>query len=95
MADYFARVELHGANWPNDYAVLHNALAKHGFTNCVVTGDGRNLRLPRGSYYSTNRIDDNTLVATAVKDCANSTGYKNEVFVVKAVGWYGFLNYSC
>jgi hypothetical protein len=95
MADYFARVELHGAKWPDDYAVLHKALAQHGFTNCVLTGDGGNLRLPTGFYYSTNRIDDNTRVATAVKACADSTGYKNEVIVVNSTGWYGFLNYAC
>lgn len=95
MADYFARVELHGARWPDDYAVLHNALAQHGFTNCVLAGDGRNLRLPTGSYYSTGRVDDNALVARAVKTCADSTGFRNEVIVVKATGWYGFLNYAC
>lgn len=95
MADYFARVELHGATWPNDYAVLHNALAQHGFTNCVIAGDGRNLRLPTGLYYSSNRIDDNVRVANAVKQCADSTGYRNEIIVINTTGWYGFLSFLC
>jgi hypothetical protein len=95
MANYFARVELHGARWPEDYAVLHNALAKHGFTNCVSANDGRNLKLPTGFYYSTDRIDDNSIVAKAVKECANSTGYNNEVIVINSNGWYSFLNYLC
>jgi hypothetical protein len=95
MADYFTRVELHGAAWPDGYRTLHAALAKHGFTNCVLSGTGSNLRLPTGFYYSTNRIDDDALVARAVKQCADSTGYKNEVIVIKNGGWSAFLSANC
>jgi hypothetical protein len=38
MSDYFARVELHGAPWPTGYQKLHEALAVHNFTNCIVWG---------------------------------------------------------
>lgn len=36
VANYYARVELHGASWPDDYEDLHKALAEHGFTNCAT-----------------------------------------------------------
>jgi len=95
MADFFARVELHRARWPDDYKTLHSALAKHGFTNCITFGNGEKKRLPTGFYFSTNRIDDVPKVAQAVKDCADSTGYSNEVTVVKGAGSYSFLSLLC
>jgi hypothetical protein len=94
MSNYFARVELHGAAWPAGYVKLHEALAKHGFTNCINSDSG-NLRLPTAFYHSTDRVDDVSVVAKAVKQCADSTGYKNEVLVVKDGGWSGYLNSKC
>ena len=66
MADFFTRVELHGARWPDDYKTLHDALSKHGFTNRILSTGGEK-RLPTGFYYSTNRINDSERVARAVK----------------------------
>lgn len=94
MADYFARVELHGAVWPTGYEALHKALAQHGFTNCVPSGD-KPWRLPTAFYYSTGRIDDTSAVEDAVRQCANSTGYKNEVIVVKSADWRSHLSTNC
>jgi len=95
MASFFARVELHGARWPDDYAKLHAALSEHGFTNRLVSTSGL-LKLPSGFYYSTNRIDNTQRVATAVKACADRTGFKNEVIVVKSLddpsAWSSFLS---
>jgi uncharacterized protein (DUF2461 family) len=93
MADFFARVELHRAQWPEDYKTLHDALSKHGFTNRIVSAVGEK-RLPTGFYFSTNRIDDVQRVAKAVKACADSTGYSSEVIVIRSAQdnpWYGFL----
>jgi hypothetical protein len=70
---------------------LHNALSQHGFTNSI-SGTAGVSRLPTGFYYSTNRIDDLQRVSEAVKTCANSTGYANEVIVIRNGGWYGFLS---
>jgi hypothetical protein len=95
MAEYFARVELHGARWPDDYANLHAALAKHNFTNCVTVTGGAQKRLPTGLYYSPDRVDDNERVGNAVKGCADSTGYRNEVIVIKNAGAYSFLSQNC
>jgi hypothetical protein len=93
MADFFARVELHGARWPDDYTALHDALSKHGFTNRIV-GTAGVSRLPTGFYYSADRIDDVQKVAAAVKACADSTGFPNEVIVIKNAGWNAYLSKS-
>lgn len=95
MADYFARVELHGAKWPDDYLTLHVELAKHGFTNCVPLNDGTKKRLPTGFYFSTNRIEDVPRVAQAVKKCADKTRFGNEVTVVKDGGNMNYLSTMC
>jgi hypothetical protein len=95
MADFFARVELHNATWPTDYVKLHVSMDFHGFSNCVTAADGKKWRLPTGTYWSTNRIDDVDKVANAVKQCADATGFKNEVLVVKDSGWQGYFSSRC
>jgi len=94
MADYFARVELHGARWPDDYAVLHQQLLQHNFTSCVLGTQG-NSRLPTGFYHSTNRVDDINVVVNAVRACADATGFKSEVIVIRDTGWSAYLNSKC
>ncbi|HVW77978.1 MAG TPA: hypothetical protein VHB45_10225 [Alloacidobacterium sp.] len=95
MANFFARVELHGAKWPDDYEELHDALAKHGFTNCMTFDDKSKKSLPTGFYFSTDRVEDVQRVTTAVKKCADDTGYKNEVVVVKSGGSSSYLSKKC
>jgi hypothetical protein len=95
MASFFARVELHGARWPEDYENLHKALKVHEFINCVTVEGGEIQRLPTGTYYSTNRKDDLDLIARVVKKCADDTGYKNEVVVVKDGGTKVYLSRKC
>jgi len=95
VADFFARVELHKAVWPTDYTRLHTLMEKHGFSNCVTAADGKKWKLPTGTYWSTNRVDDADRVAKAVKECADATGYANEVLVVKDAVWQGYLSSKC
>lgn len=95
MANFFARVELHRATWPDDYESLHTALAKHGFTNCITFDDGDQKRLPTGFYFSTGQKDDVSLIAKVVKACADNTGFKNEVSVVKSGGSQHYLSKAC
>ena len=94
MASYYARVELHGASWPEDYEDLHEALAVHGFTNCAPFGSA-NKRLPTGFYYSTDRIEDHMQVAQVVCDIAKATGYKHEVVVIKSSDSAACLSRTC
>ena len=94
MAEYIARVELHGASWPKDYEKLHTLMANHGFTNCISDG-AKEWRLPTGTYWSTGRIDNAALVRDAVKACADQTGFRNESIVVKSGGWGSALTKLC
>jgi hypothetical protein len=85
LANYFARVELHGARWPSDYQKLDKALKRHGFSN-FIQGYESAHRLPIALYFSVNRVDDLPLIAKVVKRCADRTGFKNEVLVIKSAG---------
>lgn len=95
MANFFARVELHGAEWPDDDESLHTALQAHGFSSCITFENGEKQRLPTGFYFSTNRVDDVSRVAEAVTECADDTSFKNEVSVVKSAGSQHYLSKSC
>lgn len=82
---YFARVELHGAEWPQDYRKLDRALQKYGFSN-FVQGHDSPRRLPMALYFTINRADDLRTVAGTVKRCADRTGFSNNVLVIKSAG---------
>ena len=71
-----------------------SSIAAHNFTNCIFS-DGASWRLPTAFYHSTNLIDDVVAVTKAVKKCADSTGYKSEILVVKVANWSAFLYSKC
>lgn len=85
LTGYFARVELHGAQWPQDYRKLDRALQKHGFSN-FVQGHESSHRLPMALYFTVNGTDDLRAVAGMVKRCADRTGYNNNVLVIRSAG---------
>jgi lipopolysaccharide/colanic/teichoic acid biosynthesis glycosyltransferase len=85
LASYFAKVELHGAQWPADYRNLDKALKRHGFSN-FIQGDSSPHRLPAALYFSVNRADDLRAIAQLVKRCADRTGFRNNVLVIKSAG---------
>jgi hypothetical protein len=99
MANYVARVELHDARWPDDYATLHAALAKVGFVNCVRTqaADGTitRKRLPTGTYYSEASESSLINAYSLVQAAATSTKYKHEIFVCESVGFRAGLSRQC
>ena len=95
MANYFARVELHEAEWPDDYEELHESLAEVGFINCITFSEGSTKRLPTGFYFARNQSDDKSKVFGKVRQCADGTGYKNEVVVVKSGGSQSNLTKDC
>jgi len=85
LASYFAKVELHGARWPADYRKLDKSLKRHGFSNFIQGYDSPH-RLPTALYFSVNRADDLRAVARVVKHCADRTGFRNNVLVIKSAG---------
>jgi hypothetical protein len=58
-------------------------LLQFTISQTALFGGDSSWRLPTAFYHATGRIDDMGVVAKAVKQCADSTGYKNEVIVIK------------
>jgi hypothetical protein len=94
-SNYFARVELHDADWPDDYEDLHNELAKVGFTPCVTFTKGGSKKLPTGFYYGKGRSTDLSKVFTDVSSAADATGYLSEISVIKSGGSRHRLSDDC
>lgn len=84
-ANYFARIELQGAQWPADYVALDEALERHGFSQFTRISS-EHQPLLTAFYFSLNRADDIRQIAQALKYCANLTGYANNVLVIKSAG---------
>lgn len=95
MANYFARVELHDADWPDDYEDLHKSLSKVGFNNCLPLSEGGKKRLPTGLYWAKSQSDDKEVVFGKVKKCADDTGFSNEVIVIVSGGSRSDLSKDC
>ena len=98
MASYFARVELHGARWPNDYANLHTELEKIGFSNCMVVIDDQkevNRLLPSGFYFCPNSDANHTTITASVRKAADATGYMSEIVVIGSGVSISYLSRSC
>lgn len=82
-ANYFVRIELHGARWPADYRELDEDLERHGFAQ-FTRRQSTHQPPPKAFYFSINRADNLRQIAKALKDCANRTGYHNNVLVIKS-----------
>ena len=95
MPNYFARVELHGAEWPNDYEFLHRNLARIGFTSCHPLLTGGSLKLPTGLYFAEHLTSELNEVAQRVCTAADSTGYESEVVVILSDGARCHLSSPC
>jgi len=95
MSNYFTRIELHDAEWPDDYEDLHQALAKIGFSPCVYFNSGESKKLPTGFYFAKGLGKDIGSVAKKVFSVANETGYENEVVVIRSSGSKSTLSAAC
>jgi hypothetical protein len=98
MASYFARVELHGASWPNDYTNLHTELAKIGFSNCMgVIDDQKNVNrlLPSGFYFCPDSSANHTTITAAVRKAVDATGYMSEIVVIASGVSISYLSKDC
>ncbi len=83
MALYITRVELHGANWPYDYDLLHRCMADENFYRVIRGDDGAWYFLPTATYFSQGLLsayDVRTLATRAVA----RTGRDADVIVTEA-----------
>jgi hypothetical protein len=79
MPNYFARVELHEAKWPEDYEKLHELLAEVGFSPCLHYTKGGSAKLPTGFYYGKNLGKNVVSVSQTVFNAADLSGFETEV----------------
>jgi Endoribonuclease GhoS len=89
MAQYITRVELHDAVW-SDYAKLHEAMRREGFSQTITANDGAVYELPPAEY---NYIGQETRaqVHDKAKRTARTIKPSFAVLVTEAVGitWSG------
>ena len=93
--NYFARVELHGAEWPDDYEELYEELAKVGFKPCITLRTGNSKKLPTGFYFANQLSARLQEVSSGVCAAADATGYENEITVVQSGGSRSRLSSDC
>ena len=65
MPRFTVRVELHGHPTEDDYAILQNEMAAHGFRRTLTSDDGREYRLPPTEY---NRVADDVTIERALAE---------------------------
>ena len=95
MPNYFARVELHDAIWPDDYEDLHERLARIGFTPCIFYTKGGSKKLPTAFYFARGLGGNTESVAQTVFNAARETGFEHEVTVIKSGGSVSRLRQDC
>jgi hypothetical protein len=89
VTDFTTRVELHDAVW-DDYVELHEAMAREGFSQTIVSDNGSTYELPPAEYnYSGNATRSQVL--EKAKAAAASTGKSYGVLVTQSAGrtWAG------
>jgi len=90
MAEYFARVELFGADGEK-YETLHEKMESIGFLRTVMYSDGKSQALPSGSYAGVKTSDLNQ-IREQISGVADPLSSKNaSVFVCKLDGWAAYL----
>ena len=82
VADYYARVELHGVG-AAAYEQLHATMEITGFLRVIVV-DGKKYKLPTGSYWKTGDPKALDLVAAMVHVAAAAVDPAASVVVVEA-----------
>jgi hypothetical protein len=98
MASYFAKVELHGASWPDEYQYLHARLAMIGFANCMFVIDGQtpvNRQLPTGFYFCSESNANHTTITASVKKAADAAGFSSDIGVITSVLAISCLTEDC
>ncbi len=80
MANYVARVELHGALF-QDYEKLHEEMKKRGYLKTIPANDGTHYDLPTGTYQIMNNAATLSQAFDAAKAAADATGKSSWIFV--------------
>jgi hypothetical protein len=94
MPRYFARVELHKADY-DDYEAFKETMKKEGFSHCHRVGDETLKKLPTGLYVGNLQETSVAEVAKRVKKRADATDLANEVVVIESANSASRLSKNC
>ena len=86
MADFFARVELHGYATESDYEKLHEEMAKYRFVRKINGKD-----LPTGTYHKANGISGVETERSNCRTAASATGHTYSLVVIQSADWAGYF----
>ena len=90
MAEYFARVELFGAD-AERYEKLHEKMEGIGFLRTVAYSDGEMKELPTGSYAGIKN-DSIGIIRDQISNVADALSTQNaSVFVCRMDDWASYL----
>ncbi|MGE0037572.1 MAG: hypothetical protein AB7S93_18300 [Xanthobacteraceae bacterium] len=89
MSSFTTRVELHDADW-SDYAELHKAMGRQGFSQFITSDDGQTYELPPAEYDYSGNVTQSQVLEKA-KLAAATTKKSFGVLVTKSAGrtWTG------
>jgi hypothetical protein len=90
MSYFSTRIVLHTWATVEDYSVLHNAMAKNGFSRTITASDGRTYQLPPAEYVLIGNYKLNDVLGWA-DSAALQTGKRDSVVVTEgtAMSWRG------
>lgn len=90
MANFLARVELHGAS-SQDYENLHAAMEQAGFSRRIQSSDGVWYHLPTAEYYCSTTTAATDRIRDVAAQAAGTTGRRAGVLVAEAgaMFWIG------
>lgn len=83
MANYIARVELHGAHEEEDYEALHANMEERGYLRTIQGDDGTTYQLPTGTYVVQNTDATLEVAHDAAEQAATLTGFQHSVVVAR------------
>ena len=94
MANYIARVELHGATY-DDYEGLHKSMRQRGFSRLIQGGDGKTYHLPTGTYVTRNTNASQADALNQAGYAAQETGRKSSIIVADwdNATWRGLVSH--
>ena len=89
MPTFIARVELHGARYPDDYQDFHERMEAEGHYKTIKGRNGVTYRLPAATYSAIKNGISTRSVRDEVSQIAADTGFRISVLVAKApsVAW--------
>ena len=85
MSKFTVRVELHNAE-SSHYEDLHDKMERNNFSREITGSSGTEYHLPEAEYVYSSSTEDESDVASKVKEIADSIKKRSGVLVTKSAG---------